>query len=143
MQIIIYIVIILLLIKISIIDKKQKIIPDRLSLIVALLGIFNLIQDFHNCKIYIASAAITFAVFLFLAVLTDGGIGGGDMKLFTTLGLIFGPKIILIVAITFTSAAIISLVRVILKRINIKESIALAPYICVATIICLLKIYIS
>lgn len=121
--------------KISIIDIKQKIIHDKLNLVIALLGIFNLIINSENCKMYIASAAITFAVFLFLAVLTDGGIGGGDIKLFTALGLIFGVEVLEIIAVTFVSAAIISIARVLLKRINMKESTALAPYICAATII--------
>ena len=143
MQNIIYISTIILLIKIAYIDKKQKIIPDKLNLIIALLGIINLIIDFHNCKIYIASAAITFAVFLFLSYLSDGGIGGGDIKLFTALGLIFGQDVVIIIAVTFTSAAIISIVRVVLKRINIKESIALAPYVCVGVIVCLINFYIS
>lgn len=143
MQEIIYIVLILLLIKIAYIDYKQKIIPDGLNLIIALLGIFNLILNYENCKIYIASTAIVFAVFLFIAIVTDGGIGGGDIKLFTALGLIFGMEILLIIAVTFSLAAIISLLRVVLKRINMKERIALAPYICVGAFICLIKIYIS
>lgn len=143
MQNIIYMATILLLIKISIIDKKQKIIPDRLNIIVALLGIFNLILNFENCKMYIASAAITFAVFLLLAVLTDGGIGGGDIKLFTALGLIFETKILEIVAYSFTLAAVVSIPAAGLKRKNRKECIALAPYISTGTIICLIKIYIS
>ena len=143
MQIIIYLIAVVLLIKIAYIDYKQKIIPDGLNLIIALLGIFNLILNFENCKIYIASAAITFAVFLFVAVITDGGIGGGDIKLFTALGFIFGPEMLLIIAVTFSLAAIISLIRVVLKRINIKESIALAPYICLGVCTCLIKIYIS
>ena len=135
MQNIIYIATIILLIKIAYIDIKKKIIPDKLNLAIAMLGISNLILNFENCKIYIASSAITFAVFLFLAVLTDGGIGGGDIKLFTALGLIFGVEVLEIIAVTFVSAAIISIARVLLKRINMKESTALAPYICAATII--------
>lgn len=139
MQNIIYIATIILLIKIAYIDIKKKIIPDKLNLAIAMLGIFNLILNFENCKIYIASVAITFVVFLFLAVLTDGGIGGGDIKLFTALGLIFGAEIMLIIAVTFVLAAIISISRVFLKRINMKESIALAPYICAAVILIILK----
>lgn len=46
---------------------------------------FSLITNFESYKIYIASSAITFAVFLFLAVVTDGSIGGGDIKLLTAL----------------------------------------------------------
>ncbi len=135
MQNFIYMILLIILFVVAYIDHKQKIIPDRLNIIVALLGIFNLILNLENCKMYIASAAITFAVFLFLAVLTDGGIGGGDIKLFTALGLIFGVEILKIIAVTFVSAAIISIARVLLKLINIKESTALAPYICAATII--------
>lgn len=143
MQNIIYIATVALLIKISIIDIKQKIIPDRLNIIVTLLGIFNLILNYENCKIYIASAAITFAVFLFLAIITDGGIGGGDIKLFTALGLVFGHEIMLVITATFVVAAIITIPKVLLKRIKTKESIAVAPFICAGTIFCLLKIYIS
>lgn len=142
MQFIIYIATIILLIKIGYIDYNQKIIPDKFNLILVLLGIFNLILNFQNCKIYIALAAITFAVFLFLTIITDGGIGGGDIKLFTVLGLIFGNDILIIIIASFTIATIVSIIRVMLRQINMKESIALAPYICAGTIICLIKIYI-
>lgn len=139
MQGLIYIATILLLIKIAYIDFKQKIITDRLNIMITLLGILNLIMNYKNCKIYIASAAITFAVFLLLAVMINGGIGGGDIKLFTALGLIFGREIMLVITLTFTIAATISILKVIFKRINMKESIALAPYICIASILIILK----
>lgn len=135
MQNIIYLVTVILLINISIIDIKHKIIPDKLNIIVALLGIFNLILNFQNCKIYIASSAITFAVFLFLAMITDGGIGGGDIKLFTALALIFGAEVLLIIAGTFTLAAVISMMKILTKKVDLKESIALAPYICAGTVL--------
>ncbi len=123
----------------SIIDYKQKIIPDRLNSMIALLGIFNLIINLENCKIYITSAGITFTVFLLLSVITDGGIGGGDIKVLTALCLIFGPEIMLVITLTFTIAATISILKVIFKRINMKESIALGPYICIASILIILK----
>lgn len=135
MQNIIYIAVILLLIKISLTDKKEKIIPDKFNLIIAMLGIFNLILNFQNRKIYIVSAAITFTVFLITAVITDGGIGGGDIKLLTALSLIFGTNILDIVAITFASATIILIPGIISKRINTKANVALAPYICFGVII--------
>lgn len=140
MQNIIYTAISILLIKIAYNDYKHKIIPDKLNSMIALLGIFNLILNYENCKIYIASAAITFAVFLLLAVLTDGGIGGGDIKLLTALSLIFGINILEIVAITFTSATIILIPGLILKLINTKANVALAPYICFGVIIVSIKL---
>ncbi len=139
MQGAIYLATILCLVIVAYIDYKQKIIPDRTNITVALLGTLNLMLNIENCKMYIASSAITFAVFLFLVVLTDGGIGGGDIKLFTALGLIFGVEIMLIIAVTFVLAATLSISRVFLKRINMKESIALAPYICAASILIILK----
>lgn len=139
MQGAIYLATILCLVIVAYIDYKQKIIPDRTNITVALLGTLNLMLNIENCKMYIASSAITFAVFLFLAVLTDGGIGGGDIKLFTALGLIFGVEIMLIIAVTFVLAATLSISRVFLKRINMKESMALAPYICAASILIILK----
>lgn len=135
MQKIICIITVLLLVKISVIDYKQKIIPGKLNIMVAMLGIFNLILNYENCKIYIASSAITFAVFLLLALITDGGIGGGDIKLFTALALIFGTKILLIVAFTFVLAAVISMMKILTKKADLKESIALAPYICAGTVL--------
>jgi len=135
LQVIIYIATIILLIKIAYIDYKQKIIQDKFNIIMVLLGIFNLIINFQNCKVYIASAAIAFTVFLLMAVITDGGIGGGDIKLLTALSLIFGTNILEIVAITFTSATIILIPGLISKRINAKENVALAPFVCFGVII--------
>lgn len=129
---------ILLLIKISYIDYKQKIIPDKLNSIIALLGIFNLILKYENCKIYIASAAITFAVFLLLAVLTDGGIGGGDIKLFTALGFTFGIHVIEIICFTFLTAGVYSIYLVLIKKQKFNSNIALGPFILVGTVISLL-----
>jgi leader peptidase (prepilin peptidase)/N-methyltransferase len=134
MQKLIYIAIILFLIKISYIDYKRKIIPDKLNLILALFGIFNLIINFQNCKVYIASAAITFTVFLLLAIITDGGIGGGDIKLLTALSLIFETNILTVITITFTVATIFSMLKLFLKQMSVKENVPLAPFVCLSVI---------
>lgn len=134
MQEVVYIIIILILIKTSYIDYKQKIIPDKLNFIIALLGILNLIINLENCKVYIASAAITFTVFLLLAVITDGGIGGGDIKLLTALSLIFGTNILTVITITFTVATIFSMPKLFLKQASVKENVPLAPFVCLAVI---------
>lgn len=138
MQELIYITTILLLIKISIIDYKQKIIPNKLNLILTLLGILNLIINSQNCKVYISSAGITFAVFLLLAVITDGGIGGGDIKLLTALSLIFGSNILMIVTIAFTVATIFTIPKLFFKQMSVKENVPLAPFVCLSVIMVLI-----
>ena len=139
MKEVIYMITILILIKISIIDHKQKIIPDKLNLIIALLGIFNLILNFKNCKMYIASSAITFAVFLFIAIITDGGIGGGDIKLLTALSLIYGSQMLEIIFFSFLLAGCAAAYLIIVNKQKSITCIALGPFICAGTFINLLQ----
>ncbi len=139
MQELIYIITIILLIKIAYMDYKQKIISDSLNMIITLLGIFNLIVNFKNCKIYIASAAITFAVFLLLAIITDGGIGGGDIKLLTALSLIYGSQILEIIFFSFLLAGCATAYFIIINKQKSITCIALGPFICAGTFINLLQ----
>lgn len=135
----IYVIAILILIKISIIDYKQKIIPDKLNLIIALLGIFNLIINFKNCIDYVIITTVIFTVFLFIAIITDGGIGGGDIKLLSSLSLIFGIQMLEIIVFAFLIAGVNSIYLVLTKKQKYNSTISLGPFICIGTIICLLN----
>ncbi|WP_326911550.1 prepilin peptidase [Sedimentibacter sp. MB31-C6] len=120
------------------IDYKQKIIPDKLNIIIVLLGIINTMIDFKNCKVYIALAAIIFTVFLFIAIVTDGGIGGGDIKLLTALSLIFGISMLEIIIFALLIASIISIYLIIVRKQKYNSSIALGPYICIGVFVSLI-----
>ncbi|MGD9678889.1 MAG: prepilin peptidase [Vulcanibacillus sp.] len=139
MQELIYIITIILLIKIAYIDYKQKIISDSLNMIITLLGILNLILNLENCKMYIASSAITFAVFLFIAIITDGGIGGGDIKLLTALSLIYGSQMLEIIFFSFLLAGCAAAYLIIVNKQKSITRIALGPFICAGTFINLLQ----
>lgn len=131
----------LILSKISYIDYKQKIIPDKFNLLLTILGIFNLIIDKQNCKNYITITAIIFTVFLLTAIITNGGIGGGDIKLFTALSLVFGIQILKIISLTFLLAGVYVAYLLIVKNQDTNSNVALGPYICAGTIINLLQVY--
>lgn len=138
MQELIYMATILLLIRISIIDYKQKIIPDKLNLILLLVGILNLMINLKDWIDYVIVMAIIFAAFLFIAIITKGGIGGGDIKLLSSLSLIFGTQMIEIIVFSFSIAGICSICLLLNKKQKYNSSIALGPYICVGAIINLL-----
>lgn len=77
---------------------------------------------------------------LFLAVVTDGGVGGGDIKLFGALGFWFGYDgtfaIMLLAAIIGSCVSIVMICLGIWKR---KQYIALGPYIALATLLFMTK----
>lgn len=134
MKEVIYIITVMLLIIIAYIDYKQKIIPDKLNVAIAILGIINITLDFKNIKTYILSTIIVFTFFFILAVLSKGGIGGGDIKLFTALSLVFGYDMLWIIEYSYIIAAVVSIIMLILKKTNLKSSVALAPFIMLGTL---------
>lgn len=82
------------LIVISIIDIRSRRIPDYLSGFVALIGIFHVYQLASGSSMVwrqgmIAAAGIFFLM-LIVAVISSGGLGGGDIKLATALSLPVG-----------------------------------------------------
>ncbi|WP_326910698.1 prepilin peptidase [Sedimentibacter sp. MB31-C6] len=125
----IYLITIIILIYIGFIDFKQKIIPDKLNILISILGIINVIYDFGNIKSYLISSVSVFAFFLFLAMVTDGGIGGGDIKLLTALALIFGKDILLVLLFTYTTSIIVLIPGLFFKKLKFNSSIALGPFV--------------
>jgi leader peptidase (prepilin peptidase)/N-methyltransferase len=122
-------IVVLVLIYIAFIDYKHRIIPDKCSIAIACLGIVNTAYDFGNVMSYIISAALVFAFFLILAMVTNGGMGGGDIKLLTALALIFGRDILLVILFTYTAATIMLIPGLFNKKLKFSSSVALGPYI--------------
>ena len=78
-------------------DAEQQVIFDHMLIPFALLaplGWFFLALPFTE---YLLAAFAGGISFLLLAILTRGGIGGGDIKLIFVLGLWFGPERLLVV----------------------------------------------
>ncbi|WP_294147567.1 A24 family peptidase [uncultured Selenomonas sp.] len=83
----------------TITDFEQRVIFDRMLVPFAILGALSLPLLGHVAGDHLIAAVIGFAVFLALAFLTHGAIGGGDIKLITVLGLWLGTDQLLAVAI--------------------------------------------
>lgn len=122
-------IVIVILVYIAFIDYKQRIISDKCNIVIACIGIINVIYDFENVVSYLVSTTLVFLFFLILAMVTNGGMGGGDIKLFTALALIFGRDILLVILFTYTTATIMLIPGLFSKKLRFSSSVALGPYI--------------
>lgn len=103
-------------------DWKKRIIPDWLTL--PLIGVAVLYQLFFgNVLNSLLSGIFVFAILLGLAVVLKGGIGGGDIKLFTFLATALGfPMIGTLMMLSFLFA-------VLYGKLTSQKEIPLAPFI--------------
>lgn len=85
------------LIVIAGIDAKHRIIPDVISLPGIILGIVAAIFSIHVSFLNgLMGSLIGGGLFLLIAILTKGGMGGGDVKLMGMLGAFLGVQDILL-----------------------------------------------
>lgn len=128
-----YLLIIIMLLIISFIDIKKMIIPDCILLVGFIVSLIYLVLS-KNINIgNIIGSFIGFIIFLVLALITSA-MGGGDIKLISLLGFIFGVNgVLFIIFYSFVLGAIISLFLLCLKIKEKSDSIAFAPFISLAT----------
>ena len=127
-----------LLLEIAIADIKYRIIPDQLVLLLAVsaLGFVTFHSDYREC---LWGGLCGLGVMLMVAVLGKitsrrEAIGGGDIKLFASLGLICGLYGILAVFVLTTLISGAHLVALMLMRKKKPgDTVAMGPYIAVAT----------
>jgi leader peptidase (prepilin peptidase)/N-methyltransferase len=127
-----------ILIPIAIIDYKHHIIPNCLTLICTAIALLSGVIEVAAKMSVLSEKALDMAagllfgggVFGLAALLSKGGVGMGDVKLFAALGLALGLRLIFsLVLYTLISAAIISTVLIITKRAAAGTRLALGPYI--------------
>ena len=161
----IWVVVFWLLLLLSLIDLRLKIIPDLLIILVGLMGAAGLAYRYSTGLVgsYIATAgadllgpysmviklgssplvnhfvAVAAGLILFggIYLLTRGkAMGLGDVKLAGTLGfLIMWPDIILVLIIPFLIGTLIGLPMMWVKKMNLKSSIPFGPFIAVGVLL--------
>lgn len=123
------------------IDFKYQLIPDEVSILIAICGIVNIFFNISNWWNYLLGAVIGGAIFyslnlIALIILKKEGMGLGDVKLMAALGLLFGIKNILVITlVSFMIGAVIGIIVMIVKRKEKEEYIAFGPFIVIATVI--------
>lgn len=130
----IYSVLIQILTLITLVDLKTKLIPNRLNLAVGMVGLASMIY-YGNYMDSLAAFLLSGLLFFGLALISKGGIGGGDIKLIAPLGLVFGMlNTLFIICYSFIFGAVVGVAMLISKRGNMKSELAMGPYIALATV---------
>ena len=128
----------------SVMDVKERRVPNKLVL--AILGAWIAImlpQLFYRTDeaivmILDASLGAISAGVLFLLVyfVSRKGLGGGDVKLMTVMGLYFGlSNIMTVMLIGSVAAALAGLILISMKKIGLKDSIPLVPFLYVGMVV--------
>lgn len=118
------------------IDWKMKKIPDRLNGLIFLAGLISLlfIDEITIAQRCLGIFIVSFPMLL-IAVRFPGSIGGGDIKLMASSGILLGANYIwraftvgIILAGIYVVAALIT------KKVDRKTEIALGPFLCIGII---------
>ncbi len=125
---------------IAFIDLDYNLIFDKVLAWFAASGItFNFIIDYSAFSEFIIAAIMGGGIFLIIALLTQGGMGGGDIKFMAALGLWLGLKLTLLTLfLSFVIGGIGSLLLLAFKIKSRKDFIPFGPFIAVAAFISML-----
>lgn len=130
------------LIIITFVDLDHQLILDRVLIWMAGAGvIINLWigAPMPGALNMLLAAAAGGGVLLLIAVLTRGGMGGGDIKFMAVLGLWLGwPYIIMVLLLSFVIGGAAGLVLILFKLRGRKDFIPFGPFIAIAAFITLL-----
>ncbi len=133
-----YLIVITIIFVAVLIDIKKRIIPNKLCavllIIVVLFDCYQILLQIDNAKVFALSfligGGIAFIIFFVSMLISRGGIGAGDVKLITIIGLCVGSTNILNVIFYILLASFVySIVMLLLKRVKLKDFIAMAPFI--------------
>ncbi|KIL46204.1 prepilin peptidase [Jeotgalibacillus campisalis] len=126
-----------LLVIITVSDLAYMIIPDKILLFfggaLLVLRVFEPLTPWWDAY---AGSVAGFSLLLFIAIVSKGGMGGGDIKLYAVIGLVLGVKLTLL---SFFLATLIGTMAgvagIVWKRKNRKEPVPFGPSIAAASVI--------
>lgn len=114
------------------IDIDHHMIPDRIHVIIIILGIIHSVHLSHTSLMHMIGGFLVGGGIIFLIALI-GPMGGGDIKLFAALGLWLGPmNTLLAILISFIIGGVYGTLLLLLKFKDRKDHIAFGPFIGIA-----------
>ena len=128
-------------------DYKEKIIKNQSILRILYFGVLFLVLRviFYKTPIFseiresIFGLLFAGGLFFFARLTSKNSIGMGDVKIMLSMGFFFCLySIIAILMFTLVTMSIHNITRLILKKTNLREEVAFAPYLLVGTVLALL-----
>ena len=128
---------------IAVIDRREMIIPNRLLL--QMLAFWGLVMGLYTLRLGTVDlpvlkdallGGLIGASPLFVRLISKGGIGMGDIKLFAIIGLYVGKEDILrAMFLSLVIALFVMLGKKVKKRLEKKQEISFGPYVAVGTLL--------
>ena len=135
-QTVLGLLLIALIIPVTVSDLAYSKIPNKLLLFFTPLFVaMRLLYPQSSLWMSLAGGGLAFALVLVIILASNGGMGAGDLKYFTSLGFIFGPVHFLLLFFLATFyGAIVGMILMKLKGGDRKMTIPFGPYIGLAAI---------
>ena len=120
-------------------DFEQYMLFDAMTAPLAIIGAIHVWQMNLNLFDYAAASFIGGGIFLLLAILSKGALGGGDVKLIAALGLWLGCEKLLNVIIAGTiGGGLAAVIMILAKQKDRNSYFAYGPYFALSAIYFLL-----
>lgn len=140
-----YCFLISLLLVVFVIDLRYKIIPNKINLFgFSIILTIKVLESLY----YLSFAPLLDSILglligaipiLLVILITNGGMGAGDMKLMAVIGMWFGLKFTyLVLVIGILAASIMAVILLVTKQSTKKSELPFAPFLFVSTFICLI-----
>lgn len=122
------------LIAAAVIDFKYTYVPDGISIFIVFLAIIHFFFGQHlPLASYLLGSFSVAGFMLLLSWASNGGIGGGDIKLFAASGLLLGFKNnVLAFFLGYVLAALFCIPLICLKKLNRGSMIPMVPFFAVS-----------
>ncbi len=124
----------------AMIDIDTMLVPPSLTVFILVLGAVSLFV-LHDVPFYerLIGLAVGGLPFLLVAVVTRGGMGGGDIKLMAVCGLVLGWKLVLLsLLVSVVAGGVYAAVLLLTKRSKKGAEMPLVPFLSGGMFVCLL-----
>lgn len=118
-------------------DLSYMIIPNKVLLFfLPLFIVLRFIEPLTPWVSSVTGAVVGFGLIAVIILISNGGMGAGDMKLFGVLGIVLGLKNVLLTFFLATIiGAVVSFSLLLFKKLERKQSIPFGPFIVIAAIV--------
>jgi prepilin signal peptidase PulO-like enzyme (type II secretory pathway) len=127
------------LVLVALIDLKYRLVLNVLVWPAAALTLLiRYLSPGTNMLAVLLGGAFGFAIFALAAFVRPGGLGGGDVKLATLIGLVFGfPNALWALMIGILVGGTLAIVLLVSRRGDSKSEIPYAPFLCFGALVAL------
>jgi leader peptidase (prepilin peptidase)/N-methyltransferase len=124
-------VLISLAIVVSLIDLKEQVIPDSLIVVAATAGILlTVIDGSHSFTDALLGFGLGGGIFLAIAIVSKGGMGGGDVKFMAAMGLFLGWRLTLVALfLSFVTGGLFGTFMLLTGKKKRKDAVPFGPFL--------------